>query len=338
MTRIDSTYGRVPLPWRAAMNRALYGAGGFFVTGPGPAAHFRTSVHASAGFDSAVLRLLDRVDTALGRPDPLHVVDVGAGRAELLSGLAALAPPELARRLRLIAVELAARPDRLPAAVEWRDTVPSGVTGLLLANEWLDNVPLDVVESGPDGWREVLVDPGTGAETAGDPVGPAAAGWLRTWWPDGPRAEVGVARDAAWAEAVGAVDRGLAVAVDYGHRRDDRPVRGSLTGFRAGRQVEPVPDGSCDLTAHVAMDSVAAAGSAAAGLPYTLVSQREALRALGVDGRRPPLALASSDPAAYLRALAAAAAAAELTDPAGLGGHWWLLQPVGVDPAAVMAR
>jgi hypothetical protein len=49
-----------------------------------------------------------------------------------------------------------------------------------------------------------------------------------------------------------------------------------------------------------------------------------------VDGTRPPLALASTDPAGYLRALAAASAAAELTDPAGLGAHHWLLQPIAL--------
>ena len=36
-----------------------------------------------------------------------------------------------------------------------------------------------------------------------------------------------------------------------------------------------------------------------------------------------------------MRALPAASAAAELTDPAGLGGHWWLLQPVGLDLQSV---
>jgi hypothetical protein len=103
-------------------------------------------------------------------------------------------------------------------------------------------------------------------------------------------------------------------------------VGGTLTGYRAGRQVPPVPDGSCDITAHVAMDSVAEAG----GRPYTLVSQRKALRALGVDGARPPLSLASTDPGGYVRALATASAAAELTDAAGLGSHWWLMHPVGI--------
>jgi hypothetical protein len=66
-----------------------------------------------------------------------------------------------------------------------------------------------------------------------------------------------------------------------------------------------------------------------------LVSQREALEALGAAAGRPPLALASTDPAGYVRALAAASAVAELTDPGGLGGHWWLLQPVGVEAFAV---
>jgi hypothetical protein len=81
------------------------------------------------------------------------------------------------------------------------------------------------------------------------------------------------------------------------------------------------------------MDAVAAAGAAVTGLDGALVRQRPALRALGVDGRRPPLSLAREDPTGYVRALATASAAAELTDPDGLGGHWWLLQPVGLTPA-----
>ncbi|MFD0824023.1 hypothetical protein ACFQ0D_38160, partial [Micromonospora zhanjiangensis] len=40
------------------MDRALYGPDGFFVSGGGPGAHFRTSVHTAAGFDAAVLRLI----------------------------------------------------------------------------------------------------------------------------------------------------------------------------------------------------------------------------------------------------------------------------------------
>ncbi|MYS43043.1 hypothetical protein GTY23_17755, partial [Streptomyces sp. SID5998] len=68
----------------------------------------------------------------------------------------------------------------------------------------------------------------------------------------------------AWAGAVSRLRRGLAVAVDYAHTAADRPPFGTLTGFRDGRETAPVPDGSCDLTAHVALDACAAAGPAPA--------------------------------------------------------------------------
>ncbi|MFJ5836817.1 hypothetical protein ACIQGO_08615 [Streptomyces shenzhenensis] len=61
-----------------------------------------------------------------------------------------------------------------------------------------------------------------------------------------------------------------------------------------------------------------------------LLSQRDALRALGLAGARPPLALAATDPQSYLRALASAGEAAELTAVGGLGDFGWLLQPVGI--------
>lgn len=315
--------------WREAMAAALYGEGGFFVTpGTGPAGHFRTSAHASPQFAAALLAVLERLDRALRRPDPLAVVDVGAGRGELLATLLAAAGPELAGRLRPIAVELAPAP-AVPGRVTWRDTLPEPVTGLLIGTEWLDNVPVDVAERDLAGVvRYVLVDPATGEEALGDPVTGPDAEWLARWWPlraPGTRAEIGRPRERAWAAAVAAVRRGAALAVDYGHLADDRPATGTLTGFRRGREVRPVPDGSCDLTAHVALDAVAAAPGLTGA---ALVRQAAALRALGVSGARPPLALAHRDPAGYLRRLAAAGAAAELTDPAGLGGHWWLLQPV----------
>jgi SAM-dependent MidA family methyltransferase len=313
------------------MEAALYGPDGFFV-GTSPVRHFRTSVHASPTFAGALLRLVTAVDDRLGHPSALDLVDVGAGRGELLTALVGLAPTTVARRLRPLAVEKAPRPPDLPAGIGWTNTLPASVTGVLLATEWLDNVPLDVAAPDAEGVpRYLLVDPTTGDETLGGPVDAADAAWLARWWPlaatPGCRAEIGLPRDQAWAPAVSTVSRGLALAVDYGHLRDERPIHGSLTGFRDGRQMTAVPDGTRDVTAHVAFDAVAEAG----GGPYTLITQREALRALGVDGGRPPLALASTDPAGYVRALAAASAAAELTDAAGLGGHRWLLHPRGID-------
>jgi hypothetical protein len=98
--------------------------------------------------------------------------------------------------------------------------------------------------------------------------------------------------------AVAQVRRGLAVAVDYGHVLHDRGTWGdrrpTLTGWRDGRPVHAIPDGTCDLTAHVALDS----------LHGRLLSQQEALRLLGVRATPPPRALSKTDPRGYLAQLA----------------------------------
>jgi SAM-dependent MidA family methyltransferase len=318
--------------WRKAAEDALYGREGFHLRpGGGPAAHFRTSVHASARYADAVTELVRRTAATLGHPADLAFVDMAAGRGELAAAVLAA----YGEGLQVYAVEKAPRPDGLDERIEWTTAPPDGMTGVLFANEWLDNVPCDIAETDEDGTvRYVLVAP-DGEERLGEPVHGEDLQWLRRWWPldgspPGTRAEIGTSRDRAWALVAGCVGRGLAVAVDYGHEAPARPPFGTLTGFRDGREVRAVPDGSCDLTAHVAVDSCLAAGPAPERA--VLTRQREALRALGVDGGRPPLSLASSDPTAYVRALAAATEAAELLDPAGLGAFSWLLQPVGIEP------
>ncbi|MFE9836456.1 SAM-dependent methyltransferase [Streptomyces sp. NPDC005551] len=312
--------------WRAAAEEALYGPHGFYLRPEGPAGHFRTSVHASPLFARAVARLLCRVDEVLGRPADLAFVDMAAGRGELVTGVLAVLPGDVAARVRGYAVERAGRPAGLDHRIEWLPEPPEGITGLLFANEWLDNVPVEVAEADAEGVPRLVLVHRDGTERLGPPVAGADAEWLARWWPTpsaGMRAEIGLPRDAAWARAVAALDRGLAVAVDYAHFAGARPPFGTLTGFRAGREIPPVPDGSCDLTAHVALDACALPGG-------RMVTQRAALRALGVRGDRPPLSLATTDPAAYVRALADAGAAAELTAAGGLGDFGWLLQPVGV--------
>jgi SAM-dependent MidA family methyltransferase len=361
------------LTWRAAMQEALYGRGGFYARGECPAAHFRTSVHASPQYAAAVLDLLREVDRSLGHPGRLDLVDIGAGRGELLTEVLTMArhlpddpaTPSLAGRISPHAVDLTLRPAALDAQIRWHRPVPSQITGpseitgpsqitgpsritgLVIANEWLDTVPLDVAELADDGPRLVLVDPETCAERPGPLADGADQAWLRRWWPlrrVGDRAEIGVPRCAAWADVVGRLEAGLALAADYGHLRADRPAQGTLAGYQDGRPVPPIPDGSRDITAHVAIDACAAAGEtaacAAAGSAQTsgmlLISQRAALRALGLRGRRPPVALARTDPAGYLAALRRASEEAELTDAGGLGAFSWLLQAVRVPlPAAL---
>lgn len=302
--------------WKQAWDAALYGADGFFRR-EAPAAHFRTSVHASPLFARALVRMTREagLDT---------VVDIGAGRGELLTAMHALDPG-----LDLLGVEVAARPAGLDPAVAWTTALPESVDGLVVANEWLDDIPCHVVEVDRDGVvRVVHVDPATGAESLGSALTSASvpatlAAWLERWWPldgqpPGTRAEVGSTRDAAWADVVGRVQHGIAVAVDYGHTAVDRPAHGTLRSYRAGREVDVLPDGSRDVTASLAVDSVA---DRVGGV---VRRQRDVLHDLGVSGARPDLATATTDPVGYVAGLSAAGEAAELTAVGGLGDFWWV--------------
>src|SRR4029453_8566804 len=117
--------------------------------------------------------------------------------------------------------------------------------------------------------------PGPGA--LGDPPGEEDQRWLDQWWAldePGRRAEVGLTRDRAWADLASRVGCGLAVAIDYGHTADSRPTFGSLRSYQVGREVEPRPDGTRDVTAHVSFDSLIHAGGG------ILTTQRSALQSL----------------------------------------------------------
>ncbi|SDO90248.1 SAM-dependent methyltransferase [Lentzea jiangxiensis] len=285
--------------WEAAWHAALYGPGGFFARGEKPSSHFRTSVLVGTELAEAMLALLSRVDAALGFPPVVDFVDVGAGGGELASAVRSLASGPLGERLRVTAVEVG--PPVELAGVRWVREIPS-CTGLLVGHEWLDAIPCPVV------------------------TGPSSDPWITRWWPslrDGEQAEVGAPRDAAWAAAVASV-RGAALAVDYGHLVSSRHF--SLTGYRAGRQVPVVFDGSCDITAHVALDACAAA----AGGEHVLVSQRDALAALGLSGS------VSGSGWDWLESASRAGRIAELRDPSGLGGFGWLLHGCGVAVADLL--
>lgn len=314
---------RGSLPWEQAWQHALYGDAGFYRGPTGPAGHFTTATHSGPG------RVLARA--VLAWADLLGcdgIVDVGAGRGELLRHLRDLAPGR-----PLTGVEIVERPGVLPPDVGWQ--VASGgawlpgtlgpVGSLVVAHEWLDVVPCPVVEVDDQSIpRLVLVDPVTGAESLGPELQGADLHWCERFWPDichdraepGSRAEVGRPRDLAWSTLLAAMDGGAAIAVDYGHLVSDRPTHGSLTAYRTGQMVAPVPDGGCDLTAHVAVDS----------LPHDeLLRQRDALRRVGVSGRTPDHSGARTDPAGYLAGLAEASDAATLLDPGGFGDFWWVV-------------
>lgn len=324
--------------WDEAWCSALYGPGGFYRRSE-PAAHFAT---AAQGLGTTGRLLAEALVELAGRHGLSRIVEVAAGRGELLTQLAdTLAEREHGSAVprwsghapavtELVGVDIVDRPAGLPSAVRWvRSPGGAALPGtladltdtLVVAHEWLDVVPCPVAARGADGtWRHVLVAR-SGAEAPGPPVEGAELGWLTRHLPDRvARAEIGLPRDTAYADLVSRVRTGAVLVIDYGHTARSRPETGTLTGYRDGTQVPPVPDGSCDLTAHVAMDSLGC---------DRLRSQREALLDLLGPVPLPPHALSRTDPAAYLRLLTRSNAAATLTASAGLGGFWWAMSHPG---------
>lgn len=317
--------------WDVAWGEALYAPAGFY-RHAAPADHFATSAQ---GLGSAGELLAEALLTMATRHGLTRIVEVAAGRGELLTDLAR-ARNRAARHgstgvaptgpggVRLTGIEIVDRPDDLPPDVDWLvapggAALPDALTGLtgtlLVAHEWLDVVPCPVVERGADGgWHHIEVD-AAGVERTGTPVADADLDWLRCHLPGGvQRAEVGLTRDRAYRDLVSRVDHGLVVAIDYGHTYPARPQTGTLTGYRDGVQVPPRPDGTCDLTAHVAVDTLGA---------DRLHTQREALLDLLGPAPLPPHGLSRTDPTAYLSQLTRANTQATLTRTGGLGDFFW---------------
>ena len=282
--------------WKQAWDAALYGAGR--VLPAGVAGRALPDLGARLAAVRAALVRLTReagLDT---------VVDIGAGRGELLTAMH--------RWTRGSTCSGSRWPPGRPGwtrPIAWTTALPESVEGLVVANEWLDNIPCHVVEvddrrRGP---RVVHVDPATGEESLGQPL-TALHRCRRRWAPGwtgggrwtrrepGARAEVGTTRDAAWADVVARVRRGIAVAVDYGHTaRGPAAVRLAALlprrprGRRAPRRV---------ARRHRARRGRRRRRAGGGGVRR----QRDALRELGVDGTRPDLELATDDAGAYVGA------------------------------------
>ena len=233
---------------------------------------FLTSPHVDAAVAEQLVAILHRYADVEDASHDVCVIDVGAGSGELLLQMSKL----LTGRARFLGIDRRKRPDHLPADIEWRQIDVSPETGqvtgfdgelpgILIAHEFLDDIPCPVVELDDQLVpRLVLVDPHSGQEI----IGPAcsndveASAWLDRWWPATQpmaRREIGVPRDRMWQRLRRCLRSGVAVAIDYAHGLNERQRglwdAGTVKGFADGRPRRPLPDGSVNITAHVALDS-----------------------------------------------------------------------------------
>jgi SAM-dependent MidA family methyltransferase len=296
-------------------HRSPFGAVGDFVTAP----------EISQMFGELVGLWAAEAWQAIGRPDPVALIELGPGRGTMMADAlrAARAAPDFraAARVHLIetSLDLQARQRATLSAVDdvplrWHATIDDvpGTASIVVANEFFDALPIRQAERRSTGWHEriVAVD-ANGALTltiAHDRLpnlGPklplvaarARIGEIFEWRPANFAIEI--ARRAAAG--------GAALIIDYGHVKS--ATGDTFQAVRCHRHANPLASpGLTDLTAHVDFEALGKAAQEAGARVHGPVEQGTWLKRLGIEARAAALlanATASqrADIAAALRRL-----------------------------------
>jgi SAM-dependent MidA family methyltransferase len=280
---------------------------------PTDAGDFLTAPETHAIFGWTIARRIEQMWADLGEPNPFGLVEYGAGSGTLaiaiLEGLRRHGSSRLLEAIRYEPIEAnqyrladlrrrfeeSGLADRLAPPGSPSDG-PLPVTGVLLANEFLDALPVHrVVIRGGElrelfvAWRERFVEivaapstPELARRLADDGLDPGRMA-------EGQVAEISLGLE-PWLDDVAArLARGYVVAIDYGYPAAElygpRRLAGTLLGYR-GHRVEEDPftePGLIDLTAHVDFTALQVLGERRGLRSVAFATQSEFLVASGLE-------------------------------------------------------
>jgi NADH dehydrogenase [ubiquinone] 1 alpha subcomplex assembly factor 7 len=300
-----------PITVAEFMRLALAEQGGYYATRDplGAAGDFVTAPEVSQMFGELIgLWCVDLWERA-GGPDPFLLVEVGPGRGTLMADAlrAARVRPNFLAAMRLHLVEISrplrdAQEQRLAQFHPlWHDdltTLPEG-PAIIIANEFLDALPIHQFQMTEQGWRE------RGVGLSGDalawallPPGPQLA-LLQPAHKAAKPGEIAevcpAALSIAHVLAERMVEDGIAsLFIDYGPAPSG--LGDSLQAVKAHRFHDPLADvGAADLTAHVDFAAIAEAARAAGARVHGPLAQGAFLEALGIRTRAALLSAKASE-------------------------------------------
>lgn len=253
----------------------------------------------------------------IGRPDPVLIVECGPGRGTLLADAlrAAQVLPGFCRAAHVHLIETSpvlracqsrALKDFIPVWHEELGTLPPG-PAIVLANEFLDALPIRQLVRMESGWAERFVD-ADGADGFCFMLRPAAPETIESLplpcrkTAPGQIVEIAPVREAfvtALSERL-LVGGGAALMIDYGHLSSG--PGDTLQAVRAHRFAPVLEDiGEADLTAHVDFERLALGARAGGVQVGQLVEQGDFLRRLGGPARLEALCRSNPERAEELR-------------------------------------
>ncbi len=296
-----------PVTLAEYMGMAMVGdGGGYYAKGApiGATGDFITAPEISQMFGELIgLWCVDAWDR-MGQPNPLLLVELGPGRGTMMADAlrAARLRPDFLEALRLHLVEISEPLRRAQQAIlgahapAWHPDLASLPLGpaIVLANEFLDVLPIHQFQMTEAGWRE------RGVGLVGEspawiliPPGPQLA-LLR---PGHRQARIGeiVEINAGALALIGELSKrleaqgGAALFIDYGPGASG--IGDTFQALRDHRFADPLQDfGAADLTAHVDFEALRAVAREAGARTQGPVAQGAFLARLGIGERACALA------------------------------------------------
>ena len=273
------------------VRRDPLGARGDFITAP----------EISQMFGELIGLWMATVWRQMGTPENLRIVELGPGRGTMMADAlrAARTVPGFLDAIVVHLVEISPALQRmqeerlgdLGVALMWHDAldeVPAD-PAIVLANEFVDALPIRQAARQEDGWHERLVDTGPDGElvmtAAREPLPhfeasmpralrQAPIGAIYEWRADDLALELGRRMR----------ENGAALIIDYGH---DRCGLGDTLQAVAGHFfTDPLrAPGQADLTAHVDFEALAQCAESMGARIHGPIRQRDFLLRLGVERR-----------------------------------------------------
>ncbi|MGB7079042.1 MAG: SAM-dependent methyltransferase [Xanthobacteraceae bacterium] len=308
--RLIGVAGAMPLAeyMRLCLTHPRYG---YYVTRDplGARGDFITAPEISQMFGELIGLWMAAVWRQMREPADVRVVELGPGRGTLLVDAlrAAKRLPAFYEAIVLHLVEISpalrkqqeSRIDKLGVPVLWHDTldeVPAGAS-IVIANEFVDALPVRQAVKADDGWHERLIDIGPEGDlvmtAARDPLPhfatalpralrSAPIGSIYEWRADDLALELGRRMR----------ENGAALIIDYGHDRCG--LGDTLQAVAAHRFTDPLrAPGTADLTAHVDFEALGQCAESMGARVHGPIRQREFLLQLGVERRAAALKAAA---------------------------------------------
>ena len=265
----------------------------------GSAGDFITAPEISQMFGELIGLWLADMWIRAGREEPVHYVELGPGRGTLArDALRAARRYGLEPTVHFVETSTELKDIQLATlpGAQWHhdlSTVPAYGPILLVANEFLDALPVRQLVMTPDGWRERMVMPEGDRFVciAGTQPMDAAVPEARRNAAPGTIIETCPGAAATIYEVAGRlVDQGgAALFIDYGH--DALRDGSSLQAVRDHLKVDPfINPGEADLTAHVDFATLAPIAQSRGCKWLGTVPQGRWLRELGIEARADALA------------------------------------------------